>query len=103
LLQWLLANGFEDTSLFAAQLSQAKVISRCACGCPTIDLAAGEKKSRTTGVSTILADARGYSPEGIEVDVILHAREGELSELEVYSLDGTSEFTLPRIESLKPY
>jgi len=103
LLQWLLANGFEDTSLFAAQLSQAKVISRCACGCPTIDLVIGDRMSRTEGVSTIIAQAGGNSPEGVKVDVILHAREGELSELEVYSLDGTSEFTLPKIESMKPY
>jgi hypothetical protein len=103
LLEWLLANGHKDAMTYASQLSQVKVVSRCTCGCPTMDLAVGEKKSRTTGVSTILADARGYSAEGIEVDVILHAREGELSELEVYSLDGTSEFTLPKIESMKPY
>jgi hypothetical protein len=103
LLEWLLANGHTGAMTYASQLSQIKVVSRCGCGCPTIDLAVGEKKSGTTGVSTILADARGYSPEGIEVEVILHAREGDLSELEVYSLDGTSEFTLPKIESIKPY
>jgi len=59
LLEWLLANGYEGASAFVSQLAQAKVVSRCACGCPTIDLAVGDKHERTKGPSTILADAVG--------------------------------------------
>ena len=103
LLEWLLANGYEGASAFTSQLAQAKVVSRCACGCPTIDLAISDKQERTTGPSTILADAVGYSPEGVKVDVILHAREGQLSELEFVSHDDTTAFTLPKIEALQPY
>jgi hypothetical protein len=103
LLEWLLANGYEGASAFTSQLAQVKVVSRCACGCPTIDLAVGEKRERTAGPSTILADAVGYSPEGVKVDVILHVREGQLSELEVVSHDGTTAFALPNPEALQPY
>jgi hypothetical protein len=61
----------------------------------------GEKTSRTVGLSTILADAYGHSPEGVPVNVILHAREGELSELEVISMDDTDVFGMPRPETLE--
>jgi len=42
--------------------------------------------------------------EGVSVGVILHAREGELSELEVYSTQGLdTSFTLPIPDSLEHY
>jgi hypothetical protein len=49
-----------------------------------------------------VAEAGGKSPEGVFVGVILHAREGELSELEVYSTQGLdTSFTLPVPDSLE--
>jgi hypothetical protein len=102
LLEWLLANGTPEASFYVAQLPLLKVVSRCACGCPSIDLVAGGKGSRTIGASTIIADAMGRSPEGALVGVSVHVREGEISELEVYSPDGEAEvFTLPKPEMLK--
>ena len=101
LLEWLIANGNVGASAFASQLQQVKVVARCTCGCPTLDLALGEKKSRTVVGSTILADAVGHSPENVPVNVILHAREGEISELEVISCDATKVFGLPTPEMLK--
>ena len=103
LLEWLLANGNTNAASFTSQVSQIKVVSRCACGCPTIDLAVGDEQEHAMGPSTVLADAIGYSPEGVKVDVILHAREGQLSELEVVSHDDTTTFTLPKPEALWPY
>jgi hypothetical protein len=101
LLEWLLMNGDDKAAAYTSQLPQVRVVSRCACGCPTLDLALGERKSRTVGASTILADAVGHSPEGVPVDVILHAREGELSELEVVSHDATKVFSMPTPETLR--
>jgi hypothetical protein len=101
LLEWLLANSRTDTAPFATQVPHTKVVARCKCGCPTLDLAVGEKSSRTVGVSTILADAYGHSPEGVPVNLILHAREGELSELEVISMDDTDIFGMPTPETLQ--
>jgi hypothetical protein len=101
LLEWLTANGNPEASAYASQLPQVKVVARCTCGCPTLDLALGEKRFRTVGASTILADAFGHSPEGVPVNVILHAREGEISELEVISCDETEVFGMPMPEMLK--
>lgn len=104
LLEWLIAHGGSpEAQQYAPQVSQVRVVARCTCGCPTIDLAIGERQHhRTVGASLVLADFEGVTPEGIEVGVILHARGGQLSELEVYALpevDGS--FGLPTIESLK--
>lgn len=102
LLEWLIAHGGPEAQQYAPQLSQVRVVARCTCGCPTIDLAIGERQRRTVGASVLLADFDGVTPEGIEVGVILHAREGELSELEVYAkpeVDGS--FNLPKIDSLR--
>ena len=60
----------------------------------------GDRGMQTT--KNILADFVGKTPDGIEVGVILHAREGEISELEVYAIpDVSGPFSLPSIESLK--
>lgn len=78
------------------------VVSTCGCGCPTVDFAL--HSGRKVGASHIVAEAGGKSPEGISVGVILHAREGELSELEVYSNQGLDlPFDLPHSESLESY
>jgi hypothetical protein len=99
LLEWLLMNGAPDAALYASQIDSIRVVSGCGCGCPTVDFAL--HSGRRVGASHIVAEATGESPEGISVDVILHAREGELSELEVYSREGLDvPFNLPGPESL---
>jgi hypothetical protein len=102
LLQWLMAHGGPEAQQYAPHVSRVRVVAGCTCGCPTIDLAIGGRQHRTVGASLVLADFEGVTPEGIEVGVILHAREGQLSELEVYAMpevDGP--FSLPTIESLR--
>ncbi len=100
LLKWLLDNGVSDAEIYERQLTDIHVCSTCSCGCPTIDLAMGDETEGTTASSQILADAEGFSPEGVPVNVILHARENKLSELEVFSLDGTKNFNLPTPDKL---
>ena len=103
LLEWLLKNGMAGAEAYLEQVPRVRVVSRCSCGCPTIDLALDGRLSGRKGPSTILADAQGQSPEGALIGVIVHAREDELSELEVYSIDGLAErFTLPNPEQLEP-
>lgn len=102
LLEWLIANGTPEAQEYASQLADVVVVGGCTCGCPTIDLAVGESQARKTGPSRLLADFEGKTPEGVEVGVILHAREGQLSELEVYAIPNVEgSFSLPSIESLK--
>jgi len=83
LLEWLIARGVSNASTYSSQIPRVKVVSRCTCGCPTIDLAVDGKW--VFGPSEMIANAEGTSPEGIRVGVIVHGREGQLSELEVPS------------------
>jgi hypothetical protein len=104
LLEWLIDNGSADAKEYSPQLANLSVVGICTCGCPTIDLALESHEQRKTAPSKILADFVGTTPEGIAVGVILHAREGEISELEVYSTTDMKEpFRLPTIESLKQF
>jgi len=102
LLEWLLGHKRSDVSEYRAQIPKLRVVSRCRCGCPTIDFAIGT--TTREGPSHIIADAQGSSPEGVRVGVIVHVREGEISELEVYSVTGEKNvFSLPKPESLVPW
>jgi hypothetical protein len=102
LLEWLIANGSPDAQQYASQVADISVVGTCTCGCPSIDLSIGYREQRKTGPSHILADFEGETPDGIEVGLILHAREGEISELEVYAIPSVKgPFSLPSIESLK--
>jgi hypothetical protein len=104
LIEWLLAHGIEGAQDYVSQLDQLSVVAHCGCGCPTIDLGFGGAKQRTIGPSHILADFVGITPEHVKVCIILHTREGKLSELEIFSIDETEEpFHLPAIETLKPF
>ncbi len=103
LLRWLLDHG--TTALdesYKSQVADLWVSSTCTCGCPTIDFTVGDRE-RPTGAPTILADAAGITPEGVEVGVILFASGGFISGLEVYSYGHDEPFSLPRLETLKPF
>ena len=100
LCEWLIAHGTSKAAEYAPQLSRATVVgTSCRCGCPSIDLAVNGK--HTVGASEIVGDAVGESPEGVQLGVILHCREGQLSELEVYPFsDVKVRFGLPKPEAL---
>jgi hypothetical protein len=104
LIEWLIAHGNEGAQNYASQLDQLSVVAHCSCGCPTVDLGFGGATKRTIGPSHVLADFVGIAPEGVEVGIILHAREGKLSELEIYPIGETEEpFHMPPLETLKPF
>ena len=104
LLEWLMRNGGPDAQRYVSQIPDISVVGRCTCGCPSIDLAVAGNVQRKTAPSCLLADFEGMTPEGISVGVILHSREGEISELEIYAIpDVKGPFSLPTIESLKTY
>ena len=85
-------------SRYIGQLESAEVIGGCGCGCPSIDLTAESAGTGTSPIPVILADAE--SPEGVSVGVILWARGGCLSGLEVHPWDGSDVIRLPRPETL---
>jgi hypothetical protein len=99
LLEWLILNGSRSAAKYAPQIPRVSVVSRCTCGCPTIDLAVDGKHA--DGGSELVADFVGKSPEGRQVGVILHCRGGQISELEGYAIDEvTGTFGLPRPDDL---
>ena len=86
--------------VYRDQIESVQVSGCCGCGCPTIELAVDSRSAALSSESEILAEMFGTSPEGVTCGVLLHAREGLLSELEAYSLDDVSTFTFPAVSSL---
>lgn len=83
---------------YLGQLVRVQVVGGCNCGCPSIDLMVDGSPREGTPIALIVADAE--SPEGVPVGVILWARGGALSGLEVHPWNGTDSVRLPRPEAL---
>ncbi|HYF38453.1 MAG TPA: hypothetical protein VD930_02110 [Gemmatimonadales bacterium] len=100
LIEWLLRNA--ATTPDAASLLDAvaglHVVDGCACGCPSVDFEVGGQDAQ----ASIIADALGTSPEGLPVGVLLWAKEGRISGLEVYPFEDAERVGLPDPEKLKP-
>jgi hypothetical protein len=110
LLRWLLTRGAAITgtdaglaAAFLPQLGSVRVVGRCGCGCPTVDLALAAAELAVGGASATLADVEGRSPEGTEIGVILRAADGRLCELELYARDGRVPFSIPGAEELQSF
>jgi hypothetical protein len=105
LIRWLLEHGpvGAETPTFLAQLDQARVVSRCPCGCASINFAiAGQLPPPGAGLQ-VLSDYQWVGNAGAEFGVFVFAKAGVLSGLEVWSIDGLAAANhLPKIESLKP-
>ena len=102
MIEWLIAHESLKRSISVTTRS-LHVVSHCSCGCPTVDLAVVNAQASTTGPSLILADFLGITPEGQQVGVVLHARQGKISELEVYPMDTIVGSSLPKIGTLSPF
>jgi len=98
LIEALLGAAGMGAGRFLGQLARVAVVGGCGCGCPSIDLAL--EGGATDGVvkPVIVADAE--SPEGVPVGVILWARGGALSGLEVHPWNGSDSIRLPAPDSL---
>lgn len=83
---------------YVGQLERVQVVGGCGCGCPSIDFGVPAAKEGGAPTPLVLADAE--SPEGVPVGVILWARGGCLSGLEVHPWDGSVSIRLPRQETL---
>ena len=101
LLEALFAHGTPASKAYADQLPLVVAISRCSCGCPTIDLGVGNRAASLGSPTVILAEGGGVSPEGISFGIILHGREGLISELEFYAIDGKGEFSIPDLDQIQ--
>ena len=76
-----------------------RVVAACDCGCPGVDFA----KDGQAAPRRPIADARGVSPEGIAVGVILWGEKDAITGLEVYGEAGEPAFSLPAVDKLKTW
>jgi hypothetical protein len=100
LTRWMLEHGTPDAATFLVQLQTARVISRCPCGCASIDFSiAGQP--RPFGPLQILADFE-FGDENNLCGAFVFAVNGVLAGLEVcgYAVDAPRE--LPKTELLRP-
>ena len=100
LVRWLLARAGLRTAVdaLATQVAGLLVAGRCDCGCPSVEFLV-EGLSAT---ASIVAEAEGQTPDGTSVGVLLWARAGRLSGLEVYDRGDSVNGALPRPEDLYP-
>ena len=102
LILWMLKHGESHAPAFLPQVEQARVASRCGCGCASVDFSIAGKQSSVTGMD-ILSDYIWEDAEGHKFGAFVFARGGLLAGLDLYSVDGAVAPTwIPRPEHLHP-
>jgi hypothetical protein len=102
LVRWMLEHGESHAPSFLSQLEQARVSSRCRCGCASVNFSVAAKEPSVTGMD-ILSDYVWEDAEGHKFSAFLFARGGLLAGLDLYSVDGAVTPTwLPKPEQLQP-
>ena len=100
LVRWMLERGAAG---FLPQLAVARVVSRCYCGCASVDFAVGGVVPPAGDGIGILADFEYRTAEGHLCGAFVFERAGLLAGLEVWSVDGLSTpSTLPEVSQLQP-
>ncbi len=103
LVRWMLEHGTASAARFLPQLADARVVSRCYCGCASVDFTVGGVVPPRGGPIGILADFEYRTAEGHLCGTFGFERAGLLAGLEVWSVDGLcTPSTLPAIEQLQP-
>jgi hypothetical protein len=97
IVSWMLQNASRagDLSDLEPSLVGLRVVGRCSCGCPSIDFVVGGQDQTASPV----ANAHGTTADGVDVGLILWERDGQVSALEVYEVEGPVP-SLPLVESL---
>jgi hypothetical protein len=102
LVRWMLEHGDAAAARFLPQLAEARVVSRCYCGCASVDFAIGGVVPPPGDGIGILADFEYRTGDGHLCGAFVFERDGLLAGLEVWSQDGVcTPATLPAIEQLQ--
>ena len=102
LVEWLLRHGESKALVYAPQLEGARVISRCSCGCDSVNFAI-DGVVPAPGAMGILADYEWRESTGALNGIYLFERDGLLAGLDVWSQDGLSvRVKLPQIDEIVP-
>ena len=98
LLRWLLEHGKPAAGGHIGEVSRARVVSRCGCGCASIDFI----KAPGSALE-ILSDHQWQDEQGHRFGAFAFAKEGKLAGLEVWSIDGlATPKSLPDTSLLTP-
>ena len=87
----------DSASKLHSMVRSLQIISRCKCGCASIDFCSAMPGQ----VSRIVAEAAGIGPAGEDLGLIVWALDGTLSSLEVYSYS-EHPAPLPVVASISP-
>ena len=102
LVRWMLEHGESQATSFLSQLEQARVSSRCRCGCASVNFSIAGKESSVRGLD-ILSDHAWEDAEGHKFGAFVFARGGLLAGIDLYSMDGEVTPTwLPKPDQLRP-
>lgn len=103
LVEWLLDHGSMDSKRYRPHLDDARVATRCGCGCASVDFSIAGVVPKTGEPISILSDYEWIDSEGRVFGVFVFARCDLLAGLEVWSQDGmaTADY-LPGVTALRP-
>jgi hypothetical protein len=100
LVRWMLQHGDPEAAAYLEQLDRARVISRCPCGCASIDFAI-EGIPRREGGMRILADFE-FGDEKHPCGIFVFENNGTLAGLEVYGGTVAALAVLPDVTEIRP-
>ena len=101
LTRWILEHSAPEAELLLAQLDRARVVSRCACGCASVDFEVEGEPART-GAPYVLGEFLG-GEAAERFGIFVFQRGGRLAGVEVYGLAGDPPSTLPAPEQLRSF
>jgi len=101
LARWMLEHGKPPGRQFLSQLERARVVSRCPCGCASIDFQV-EGRPAPVGGLNILGDFV-FGGEQDLAGAFVFEQNGVLAGLEVYGLAGDAPKDLPHSSALRPF
>jgi hypothetical protein len=102
LVAWLLAHGVPKAESFRRQLQDARIVSRCGCGCASVNFSIDGKQPDESGLD-ILSDFYWTDNEVESYGVFVFAKGDLLAGLEVYSMSGPTPKVLPKPEALRSW
>lgn len=85
LVRWLLENGEPSARRYLDQLDDLRVVSKCACGCASINFV------EEPGGMKILGDFKFMHRAGGQIGVFAFAINDRLAGLELWSIDGVND------------
>jgi hypothetical protein len=88
LVTWLLEHGVPGARDYLAQVAAIRLISRCGCGCASLNFEIDGKGWPSRDGMKILSDHEWRDPLGHLFGIFLFAKANTLAGIDVYSVDG---------------